>query len=91
MIRRLLQVLGALLMVIDIIACFLWLAVLYPFGLSARPNGHQMISAYVGRAAINGRVWARRVEGVIDWIFETLGNGPDHCRRAARHYAGFAD
>lgn len=90
MIRHILHVLGALLMLIDIILCFAWLAALYPFGLADRPNGHQMISAYVGRAAINGMGWARRAARAIDWIMGPL-TGPDHCRRAARHYAGFAD
>jgi hypothetical protein len=90
MISRLGQVAIALLLLLDGIACFLWLAPLYLVGLADRPSGHQLISAYVGRAAMNGRAWALRTERIINRIMAPL-TGPDHCRRAARHYAGFAD
>lgn len=93
MIRRLLHILRALLALADSALCLAWLAPLYLASprWASRPTGHQMISAYVGRGAINGHHWALRAEVVIDWIFERLGDRPDHCRRAARHYAGFAD
>jgi len=93
-VRRALGILRGLLMLADIMLCFAWLAPLYLIGgerWAARPNGHQMVSAYIGRAAINGHRWARRAARIIDWTFERLGDRPDHCARAARHYAGFAD
>lgn len=86
MIIRLGYVLLAFALLLDGVACFFWLAPLYLVGLADRPSGHQLISAYVGRAAINGQAWALRTEAAIDDIF-----GPQHCLRAARHYAGFAD
>ncbi|MBB5985939.1 hypothetical protein [Sphingobium lignivorans] len=86
MIRRIGHVMIAALIVLDIIACFVWLAPLYLLGLASRPNGRQLISAYTGRAAINGHRWALRLERVIDRV---LGKG--HCRQTAEAYAGFAD
>lgn len=50
----------ALLKAIDILACAVWLGVLYPFGLAARPTGRQMISSYVGEAAAGGNAAGRR-------------------------------
>ena len=94
MIRRLGHVLRALLVLGDIALCFAWLAPLYLISgerWASRPNGRQMISAYVGRASINGMRWARRAAAVIDWIFERLGDRPEHCLRMATRYAGFAD
>lgn len=73
-------------LLLDSIVCFAWLAPLYLLGLASRPNGHQLISAYTGRAAINGRAWALRLGSYID---ELLGAG--HCRACAQQYAGFAD
>jgi hypothetical protein len=71
----------ALLIAIDVLLCTIWLAPLYVFKLSGRPTGRQLISGYVGLARINGHRWARIAAAVIDWIFEKLGDGPDHCRR----------
>lgn len=92
MIARLLSRLGEMIysaaILIDVIACFIWLAPLYVVGLASKPNGHQMISAYVGRAAINRHRWAARAAAVIDTLFWWM---PDHCQRMARKYEGFAD
>lgn len=94
MIRRLFAVLRAVLILTDITLCLAWLAPLYLIGggrWASRLSGHQMISAYIGRASINGMRWARIPERAIDWIFERLSDRPAHCARAARHYAGFGD
>lgn len=94
MISRLGHVLRAMLVLGDIALCLAWLAPLYLIGgerWASRPTGRQMISAYVGRAALNGMSWARRAAAVIDWIFERLGDRPDHCLRMATKFAGFAD
>lgn len=80
------HVIQALLILIDIAACFLWLAPLYLVGLADRPTGRQMISAYVGRAMINGHRWARIAAKVIDAVM-----GKSHCLLMANRYAGFAD
>jgi hypothetical protein len=45
-----------------------------------------MISAYVGRAMINGHRWARIAAKVIDAVM-----GKSHCLLMANRYAGFAD
>lgn len=90
MIERLLVIAGALLFLLDTVVCFLWIAALYLVGLADRPTGRQLISAYVGRAAINGWRWALRAEKVVNWIMQPF-DGPDHCRRCALRYAGFAD
>ena len=71
----------ALLIAIDVLICTLWLAPLYVAGLASKPTGRQLVSGYVGRAAINGHRWAIVVEGVIDWVFERIGDGPTHCAR----------
>lgn len=92
--RRLGHVLRAVLILLDTALCLAWLAPLYLIGgerWASRPSGHQMISAYIGRASINGMRWARLPERAIDWLFERLGDRPAHCARAARHYAGFGD
>lgn len=78
---RLAQSVLALLIAIDVLLCTIWLALLYPLKLSGRPTGRQMVSGYVGLARINGHRWARFAAAVLDWIFERLGDGPDHCRR----------
>ena len=57
--------------------------------LSSRPSpqmGRQMISAYVGRAMLNGHRWARIAAKVIDAVM-----GKSHCMLMANKYAGFAD
>jgi len=94
MTRRLGHVLRAGLILIDIALCLAWPAPLYLIGgerWASRPTGRQMISAYIGRASINGMRWARRAEAIIDWLFERLGDRPAHCARMATKYAGFAD
>lgn len=83
---RLGHVLRALLILFDIVLCFCWLAPLYLVGLADRPTGRQLISAYVGRAMLNGHRWARIAAAVIDRL---LGKG--HCVDVATRYAGFAD
>lgn len=88
MIARLGTSIMALLKALDILACTIWLAPLYVFGLADRPSGRQMISSYVGLAASNGHRWAKRAAAVIDWAFELMGDKPDHCRRAYLHYRG---
>lgn len=86
MIRRVAHVLRAALIVLDIIACFLWLAPLYMVGLASRPTGRQLISAYVGRAAINRQRWALTVEKIIDSVV-----GAGHCRTTSINLKGVAD
>lgn len=85
---RLWHVLRALLILTDIALCWAWLAPLYLVSprLASRPTGHQMISAYVGRAMLNGHRWARIAARAIDAI---MGKG--HCVLMANKYAGFAD
>lgn len=86
MIRRIGHCILALLRAVDILACTLWLSCLHPFRLAARPTGRQMISSYIGEAAFNGRRWAKRAAAIIDRIAMLLGDRPDHCLRAFRHY-----
>ena len=79
---RLLDVLVALLVMIDVIGCTLWLSPLYLFGLAQRPTGRQLISSYVGYCAISEdiagkRGWASVAADVIDAIFWWQ---PNHCR-----------
>jgi hypothetical protein len=81
----------AILRSLDILACAVWLAVLYPFGLSCRPTGYETISAYVGKADMNGHRWARRAATVIDWGAELLGDGPNHCYRSWMHWRPLHD
>ena len=75
-----------LLRAIDLLACTVWLSLLYPFGLADRPTGRETISAYVGRAAFNGTRWGRRTARMIDWAALRLGDGPGHCFRAYLFY-----
>lgn len=77
----------ALLRSLDLLACTIWLCLLYPFGWADKPTGREMISSYVGRAAFNGHRWARRPAVAIDWLFMRLGEGPDHCLRAYLFYS----
>jgi hypothetical protein len=76
----------AILRAIDILVCAIWLTALYPFGLSCRPTGYETISAYVGRADLNGHRWARLAAIAIDWGAEVLGDGPNHCYRSWMHW-----
>lgn len=71
---------------LDIIACYLWLAPLYMVGLADRPTGRQLISGYVGKAAHNGHRWGVRAASVIDTMAMWVGDGPDHCHRAYLFY-----
>jgi hypothetical protein len=71
---------------LDVLACAVWLSVLYPFGLADRPTGRETISAYVGTAAANGMRWGVRMARAIDWLAERLGDKPDHCARAYEFY-----
>lgn len=84
--RRIGHVIQGMLILIDIAACFAWIAPLYLVGLADRPTGRQMISCYVGRALINGHRWARIAARVIDAVM-----GKSHCLLMANRYAGFAD
>ncbi|MDQ4421477.1 hypothetical protein OOT33_13700 [Sphingobium sp. DEHP117] len=86
LLRRIGDVVQGLLIVIDIAVCYIWLAPLYLVGLADRPTGRQMISSYVGRAALNGHRWARIAARVIDAVM-----GKSHCILMANRYAGFAD
>ena len=88
MIKRTANVIVAFFILLDEIACFLWLAPLYIFGLADNCTGRQLISAYVGRAAINGNRWALYAEQVVNFIIFWQN---DHCRKCARAYAGQAD
>lgn len=88
MIGRLGDSAWALLKALDILACTLWLAPLYVVGLADRPSGRQMISSYVGKAAANGHRWAVIVGWLIDYGAVALGDAPQHCDRAYRHYLG---
>jgi hypothetical protein len=91
MTKRFLEVVVALLIAGDIFICTLWLGTLYIFGLADRPTGRQLISSYVGKALTNGHRWAVRAAAVIDKGAMLLGDRPDHCARAYRHYKGLDD
>lgn len=68
MIRRLGHCIMPLLTAFDLLACTIWLSLLYPIGLADRPTGRQLISGYVGKAAANGTRWGLRAAAVIDWV-----------------------
>lgn len=91
LLQRIGHVLYAAAVLLDIVACFLWLAPLYLVGLASRPTGRQMISAYIGRAALNGHRWARIAAAPIDRLFRLLDGRGEHCLRMAQKFAGFAD
>lgn len=59
----------------------------FVLGFGPKPERSDTISAVVGRNAIKERPWALFLEVIIDWIFERLGEAPDHCRRAAAEAA----
>lgn len=89
LLRRIGHVIQALLILIDIAVCYVWIASLYLIGgekWAGKPTGRQMISAYVGRASLNGHRWARIAAKVIDAVM-----GKSHCLLMANRYAGFAD
>ena len=86
MIRRIGHCIFPLLRSIDILACTVWLSLLYPFGLACRPTGREFVSSYVGEAQFNGHCWAKRAAAVIDWCAVRLGDKPNHCLRAFRKY-----
>lgn len=65
----------ALLIMLDVVACTLWLAPLHVLGLADKPTGRQLISGYVGKALVNGHKWAKPVAAAIDAVF-----GENHCR-----------
>lgn len=83
MIARAKASLWALLIALDVLACAVWMGLLYPFRLCDRPNGRQTISGYVGKSALYGHKWAARAERVIDAL---LGAG--HCLRAYQRGQG---
>lgn len=70
----------------DIVACYLWLSPLHLLGLADCPTGRQLISAYVGKGAYNGRPWAIRFARIIDWLAYKVGEGEQHCKRAYEFY-----
>lgn len=80
---RLITSARALIVAFDVLACAVWLALLYPFHLCDRPTGRQTISGYVGKAALYGHRWAARLERAIDAV---LGMG--HCLRAYQRGQG---
>jgi len=86
MIRRLGHCVFPLLRALDILACTIWLSLLYPFGLAGRPTGREFVSSYVGEAQFNGHRWAKSAAAVIDWCALRLGDKPGHCLRAFRKY-----
>lgn len=73
----------ALLVAIDILLCTVWKAPLYVVGLAEKPTGRQLISQFVGKAAINGHRWARIVEAIINTL---IFWERDHCRATFRKY-----
>lgn len=77
MIERLKSSLWAVLVMLDVVLCTIWLVPLHILGLADKPTGRQLISGYVGKASFNGHRWGRVVERMIDSI---LGAG--HCHRA---------
>lgn len=64
----------AVLIMLDVIACTLWLVPLYLLGLADKPTGRQLISGYVGGALVSGWRWAIPAAAVIDALF-----GAGHC------------
>lgn len=76
----------ALLKASDIFACAWWISVLYVVGLADRPTGREMISSYIGEAAFNGHRWAKIASSIIDYAAVKLGDKPNHCFRAFKHY-----
>lgn len=84
-------VIHAALVLLDVIGCFLWIAPLHLVNLASRPTGRQMISAYIGRAALNGHRWARIAAWPIDRLFRLLDGRGEHCLRMAEKFKGFAD
>jgi|SRR6478609_4423493 len=86
--QRQLFILKAFLRIVDLVACFLWLAPLYAISprFADRPNGRQLISWYVGKAAYNNAPWALRVEKIIDWLAVKVGDQPLHCRHSYDFY-----
>jgi len=75
------QAAAALIIGIDIVLTAIVLGLLYPFGLSEKPNGRQTWSGYVGRCAESGARWALVWERVINTL---LWWDDDHCRRVWR-------
>jgi hypothetical protein len=86
MIRRLGQCVMPMLIALDLLACTTWLTLLYPMGLADRPTGRELISGYVGRAALNGHPWGKRMARLIDQVALWLGDEPDHCARIYQFY-----
>lgn len=66
--------LAAIVLVLDVAPCFIGLGLLYLFDLADRPNGHQTISGYIGKAAHNGWRWARLPQRLINAVL-----GDTHC------------
>lgn len=90
--ERLVVAFWALARSLDIFVCtWFWLAPLYVFGLADRPSGRQMISCYVGNAAMNGMRWAIRAAAIIDWLACKVGDKPNHCSRSYLRYKGKED
>lgn len=78
---RVRESLWALLIALDILACTLWLGILYPLRLADKPTGRELISSYVGAAVLGGMTWAKWAAWVIDHLAMLLGDGPYHCVR----------
>lgn len=79
--KRFGQCILPMLIAIDLMACTIWLSVLYPLGLANRPTGRELISGYVGEASANGMRWGICAAAVIDWCACKLGDEPGHCAR----------
>lgn len=86
MTARLKAVLWAWLRAFDILLCTAWLSPLYLIGLASKPTGTQMISVYVGHAALDGVAWGLRAARLIDRAAVWLGGEPEHCVRAYAAY-----
>jgi len=75
--------LRAWLIALDVLACAVWLGLLYLANLADKPTGRQTISGYVGKAALHGHRWAFLPERLIDAV---IGQG--HCLRAYQQGQG---
>lgn len=55
--------------------------VIYLMGMGPLPSADETISSVVGRRSIDGKMWAKVAEKIINFIFALLGDH-DHCRRS---------
>jgi len=81
----------AILITTTIAICTLWQGALYPFGLASKPSGRRMTSTFIGEAASNGHRWGMVLSAIVDWVFDALGDGPNHCERTYLKYGKYDD